>query len=100
MCSLQRVVEAATGQSWIMEGEGMVPQATRRHVSPHTICECWPPEHSIIPKEPVDEIRAVVTQHLDEDAMGKLSNIAWDMLRVRTLMRAIGRRTVCPILWG
>ena len=52
-CSLQRVAEAATGRSWITEGEGMVPQisplvqvflaATGRHMSPHTIRECWPP---------------------------------------------------------
>ena len=41
--------------------------ATRRCMSPCAIHECWPLEHSIIPREPVNKIRAVVTQHLDED---------------------------------
>ena len=53
--------------------------ATGRHVSPHAICECWLPEHSIVPKEPMDEIHVIVTQRLDETAMRKLSYTAWDM---------------------
>ena len=89
MCSLQHVAEAATGQSWTSEGEGMVPQinphvcaflaATGRCMCPRAIHECWPPEHSIVPKEPIDEIHVIVTQWLDETAMQKLSYIAWDM---------------------
>ena len=31
--------------------------------------ECWLPQHSIVPKEPMDEIRAIVTQCLDKTAM-------------------------------
>ena len=42
--------------------------ATGRCMSPHTLRECWPLKHSIVPRQPVDEICAVVTQHLDEDA--------------------------------
>ena len=53
--------------------------ATRRRMSPCTICECWLPEHSIVPKEPVDEIHAIVTQHLDENTTRKPSNTVWDM---------------------
>ena len=53
--------------------------ATRRHVSPCAIHECWLLEHSIVPKEPMDEIRVIVMQHLDETAMHKLSYTAWDM---------------------
>ena len=40
---------------------------------------CWPPEHSIIPRQPMDEIRAVITQCLDEDAMQKPLYTVWDM---------------------
>ena len=42
--------------------------ATGRHVSPSILHECWPPKHSIIPRQPVDEVRALITQCLDEDA--------------------------------
>ena len=66
MCSLQRVTEAATRRSWVTEGKGMVPQisplvqaflmATGRHVSPHVLHDCWPPEHSIIPRQSTDDI--------------------------------------------
>ena len=79
VCSLQCMAEAATGWSWVTEGEGMVPQvsplvqafltATGRHVSPPILCECWPPKCSIIPRQPTDEIQAIITQCLDEDAM-------------------------------
>ena len=65
-CSLQHMAEAATGWSWVMESEGMVPQVnplvqaflgtTGRHVSLSVLHECWPLEHSIIPRQPVDEI--------------------------------------------
>ena len=89
MRSLQHVVEVATGWAWMMEGRGMVPQvsplvqaflmATGRHVSPRILRECWPPEHNIIPRQPMDEIRALITQCLDEDAMHTPSYTAWDM---------------------
>ena len=87
--SLQHVAEAATGGSWKSEGEGMVPQinpfvhafllATRWHVSPCAIHECWLPEQIIVPKEPMDEICAIVTQCLGKTTMQKLSYTAWDM---------------------
>ena len=53
--------------------------ATRRHMSPHALHECWPLKHSIVPRQPVDEIRAVVTQCLDEDAMQKPLYTTWNM---------------------
>ena len=63
--SLQRIAEAATGQSWITEGGGMVPQvsllvqaflmATGRCVSPRALHECWPSEHNIIPRQPMNK---------------------------------------------
>ena len=99
-CSLQHVVEAATGRSWMAEEEGMVPQisplvsaflaATRRHVCPCAICKCWPPEHSIIPKEPMDEICTTMVQRLDETTQRGMC------LHTQTLIKVIGRRTVCP----
>ena len=65
VCSLQCMAEVATGQSWTAEGGGMVPQvsplvqaflmATGRHVSPRVLHECWPPEHNIIPRQPMNE---------------------------------------------
>ena len=81
VCSLQHIVEAATGRSWTSEGEGMVPflAATGRHVCPHSIRKCWLPKHSIIPKEPIDEIRVIVMQKLDMITMWKLSYTAWDI---------------------
>ena len=88
-CSLQHMAEVAAGWSWVTEGEGMVPQisplvqaflvATGRHVDPHILHKCWPPEHSIIPREPSNEIWANITQHLDEDAMRKPSHTVWDI---------------------
>ena len=45
--------------------------ATGRRVSPCVLCECWPPEHNIIPRQPMDKVRALITQCLDEDATRK-----------------------------
>ena len=77
-CCLQRVAEASTGRSWVTEGEGMAPQvsplaqaflsATGRHVSPSILQECWPPKHDIVPRQPMNELRAHITQCLDEVA--------------------------------
>ena len=53
--------------------------ATGKHVSPCIVHECWPLEHNIIPRQPMDEIQALITQHLDEDAPRKPSYTAWDM---------------------
>ena len=87
--SLQCMAEAATGWSWVMESKGMVPQvsplvqaflaATGRRVSPSVLHECWLLENSIIPRQPMDEIRALITQHLDEVATWSPSYIAWDI---------------------
>ena len=88
-CCLQCMAEASAGRSWIMEGEGMAPQvsplaqaflsATRRHVSPSILWECWAPKHDIVPRQPMNEVRAHITQHLDEVATWSPSNIAWDI---------------------
>ena len=87
--SLQHMAEAATRWAWMTEGRGMVPQvsplvqaflmATGRRVSPCVLRECWPPEHNLIPRQPMDKIQALITQRLDEDAMRKPSYTAWDM---------------------
>ena len=53
--------------------------ATGRHVSPCILRDCWPPEYNIIPRQPMDEIQALITQCLDKDAMQKPSYTAWDM---------------------
>ena len=72
------MAEASTGRSWVTEGEGMAPQvsplaqaflsATGRCVSLSILRECWPLKHNIVPMQPVDEVRAHITQHLDEVA--------------------------------
>ena len=87
--SLQRVAEAATGRSWTTEGGGIFPQvsplaqaflmATGRRVSPCILRECWPPEHNIIPRQPMNETRALITQCLDKDATRTPSYAVWDM---------------------
>ena len=53
--------------------------ATGKHVSPHVLLECWPSEHNIIPRQPTNKIRALITQCLDEDATCTPSYMAWDM---------------------
>ena len=73
------VAEASTGRSWVTEGEGMAPQVsplvqaflstTRRRVSPSILWECWPPRQNIVPRQPMDEVRAHITQCLDKVAM-------------------------------
>ena len=88
-CYLQRIVEASTGWSWVMEGGGMAPQvsplaqaflsATGRCVSPSILWECWPPKHDIVPRQPMDEVQAHITQCLDEVATRSPLNIAWDI---------------------
>ena len=37
----------------------------RKAYVPSCNSECWLPGHSIVPKEPMDEICVIVTQHLD-----------------------------------
>ena len=83
------MAEASTGWSWVMEGEGMAPQVsplaqaflsfTRRCVSLSILQECWPPKHDIVPRQPMNEVRAHITQCLDEVAMRSPLNIAWDI---------------------
>ena len=88
-CCLQRVAEASTGWSWIAEKEGMCPRvspltqaflsATGWRISPAILRECWPPKHDIVPRQPMNEVRARVTHCLDQVAMWTPSNIAWDI---------------------
>ena len=76
--SLQRVVEASVGCSWETEGEGMVPKvsplvlaflsAMGRSVNPSSARECWPPENDIIPRQPMNLLRACITHCLDKAA--------------------------------
>ena len=88
-CCLQRIAEASTGRSWVAEGEGMAPRvspltqaflsAMGRRISPAILRECWPPKHDIVPRQPVNEVRACVTHCLDQVATQSPSNIAWDI---------------------
>ena len=87
--SLQRVAEASVGRSWETEGEGMVPKvsplvlaflaATGRSVNPLSARECWPAENDIIPRQPMNPIRAYITECLDKAATRSPSALAWDM---------------------
>ena len=88
-CCLQRIAEASTGRSWVAEKEGMSPgvspltqaflSATGRHISPAILRECWPPKHDIVPRQPMNEVRARVTHCLDQVATQTPSNITWDI---------------------
>ena len=86
---LQRIAEASTRCSWIPEGKGMVPQvspllqaflsAMGRCLDPSIVRECWPSKNNIIPRQPMNEVRARITYCLDKLAMQSPSTIAWDM---------------------
>ena len=76
---LQRVAEASVRCSWETEGEGMVLKvsplvlafltATGRSVNPSLVRECWPSENDIIPRQPMNPLRASITHCLDKVAM-------------------------------
>ena len=86
---LQRVAEASVGRSWETEGKGRVPKVsslvlaflttTGRSVNPSSVRECWPPKNDIIPRQPMDPLRARITHCLDNAATRSPSAIAWDM---------------------
>ena len=88
-CCLQRVAEASTGCSWETEGEGMVPQVSPvvqaflttmgRSISPSSMRECWPSKNDIVPRQPMNLVRACITHCLDKVATRSPSTIAWDM---------------------
>ena len=88
-CCLQRMVEASVRCSWETEGEGMVPQvsplvqafltAMGRSVSLSSVRECWPSKNDIIPRQPMNPLRARITHCLDKAATQSPSTIAWDM---------------------
>ena len=87
--SLQRMAEASVGHSWETEGEGMVPKVsplvlafltmTGRSVNPLSARECWPAENDIIPRQPMNPLRAHITHCLDKAATRSPSALAWDM---------------------
>ena len=87
--SLQRMAAASIGHSWETEGEGMVPKvsplvlafltAMGRSVNPSSARECWPSENDIIPRQPMNLLRARITHCLDKAATQSSSAIAWDM---------------------
>ena len=74
---LQRIVEASV-RSWETEGEGMVLQvsslvlaflaAMGRSVKPSSVRECWPSKNDIIPRQPMNPLRARITHCLDKAA--------------------------------
>ena len=78
-CCLQRIAEASARCSWVTEGKRMAPQVsplvqaflstTRKCVSLSIVRECWPPKHDIIPRQPMNEVRARITYCLDKVAM-------------------------------
>ena len=52
---------------------------TGRRVSPSSLRECWPSRNDIIPRKPIDIVRARITHCLDNVAMRSPSTITWDM---------------------
>ena len=86
---LTSVAEASAGCSWETEGEGMVPQVSPlvqaflttmgRRVSPYSVRECWPSKNDLVPRQPMNIVRARITHCLDKVAMRSPSTIAWDM---------------------
>ena len=105
-CCLQCVAEASTRWSWVAEGEGMALcvspltqaflSATGRCISPAILQECWLPKHDIVPRQPMNKVRACVTHCLDQVAMQTPSNIAWDIFAWPDT-KTDGERTASPI---
>ena len=83
-CCLQHVAEASAGRSWETEGEGMVPQvsplvqafltAMGRSVNLSSVRECWPSKNDIMPRQPMNLLRARITHCLDKVATQKPFN--------------------------
>ena len=77
-CCLQRMVEASVGHSWETEGKRMVLQvsplvqafltAMGRSVSPSSVRECWQSKNDIVPRQPMNIVRARITHCLDKAA--------------------------------
>ena len=86
---LQHMAEASIGRSWETEGEGMVPKvsplvlafltAMGRSVNPSSVRECWPSKNDIVPRQPMNPLRARITHCLDRAATQSPSAIAWGM---------------------
>ena len=74
-CCLQRKAEASAGCSSETEGEGMVPQVSPlvqaflttmgRSISPSSVRECWLSKNDIVPRQPMNLVRARITHCLD-----------------------------------
>ena len=89
VCCLQCMAEASARRSWVTGGEGMAPQVSPlvqaflstmgRHVSPSILRECWLLKHDIVPRQPMNEVRARITYCLDQVAMWSPSTITWDI---------------------
>ena len=105
-CCLQRMVEASIRCSWETEGEGMVPQVSPlvqaflttmgRSVSPSSVRECWPSKNDIVPRQPMNIVRARITHCLDKAAMQSPSTIAWDMFTWPELNKSFWKEDCLP----
>ena len=105
-CCLQCMAEASVGCSWETEGEGMVPQvsplvqafltAMGRSVNPSSVRECWPSKNDIIPRQPMNIVRAHITHCLDKAATQSPSTIAWDMFAWPELNKSFWREDCLP----
>ena len=104
-CCLQWVAEASTRHSWETKGEEMVPQVsplvqaflttTGRSVSPSSVRECWLSKNDIVPRQPMNIVRARITHCLDKVAMQSPSTIACSRGWNRT--RVFGKKIAFPI---
>ena len=87
-CTLQCVAEASVGCSWTMEDQSITPKvsklvetflaATRMHMPPCVIRECWPMLSDDIPQQNLQGVCGTIVRHLDEVATHQLSLTAWD----------------------
>ena len=109
-CCLQRMAEASVGRSWETKGEGMVPQVSPlvlaflttmgRCVNPSSVRECWPSKNDIIPRQPMNPLRARITHCLDKAAMRSPSAVAWDMFTWPESNRSFWKEDCLPYSLG
>ena len=106
-CCLQHVVEASVRCSWETVGEEMVLQvsplvqefltAMGRSVSPSSVRECWPSKNDIIPRQPMNIVRARITHCLDKWPCEALLLSCGTCSCGRSRIRIFGKRIAFPI---
>ena len=109
-CCLQHMAEASVGHSWETKGKGMIPQvsplvqafltATGRSVNLSSVRECWPVKNDLVPKEPMNPLRACITHCLDKVATRSPSTVAWDLFAWLESNKSLWKEDCLPYSLG